>query len=126
MSSSVSSALVNLSSLIQTGIARTGVVDAFNPTPSPSVSTPPPELVTPGVFGFGGVAIIVAAVALLVWDMQRRIRRARYRDEVRAELDAEEAAARDAQTTDALDGAAQIKEAQKKDAQEKTGDEPQA
>jgi len=62
------------------------------PMPTPT-STVPPELVTPGFAGFAAVVILVAAVVLLIWDMNRRIRRVRYRDEVRAELDAEQAAA---------------------------------
>lgn len=61
-------------------------------TPMPT-STVPPELVTPGFVGFAAVIVIVAAVILLIWDMNRRIRRVRYRDEVRDELDAEQAAA---------------------------------
>ena len=59
------------------------------PTPTPTVD---PNLVTPGPVGFVIVAVIVVFAALLIWDMQRRIRRVRYREEVRAELDAEEAA----------------------------------
>ncbi|MGB3733024.1 hypothetical protein [Microbacterium sp.] len=60
------------------------------PMPTPT-STVPPELVTPGFAGFAVVIVIVAAVILLIWDMNRRIRRVRYRDEVREELDAEQA-----------------------------------
>ncbi|MBS1674052.1 MAG: hypothetical protein JSS74_08825 [Actinobacteria bacterium] len=60
------------------------------PTPTPTVD---PNLVTPGPVGFVIVAVLVVFAALLIWDMQRRIRRVRYREEVRAELDAEEAAA---------------------------------
>jgi uncharacterized membrane protein YcjF (UPF0283 family) len=60
------------------------------PMPTPT-STVPPELVTPGFGGFAVVIVIVAAVILLIWDMNRRIRRVRYRDEVREELDAEQA-----------------------------------
>lgn len=73
------------------------------PMPTPT-STVPPELVTPGFAGFAVVIVIVAAVILLIWDMNRRIRRVRYRDEVREELDAEQAA-RDAAggTSDAED-----------------------
>lgn len=59
------------------------------PTPTPTVD---PNLVTPGPVGFVIVAVIVVFAALLIWDMQRRIRRVRYREEVRAELDAEDAA----------------------------------
>lgn len=61
------------------------------PVPTPSM-TVDPELVTPGPIGFGIIVIVVIAVAALIWDMNRRIRRVRYREEVRAELDAEEAA----------------------------------
>ncbi|MBW1639580.1 MULTISPECIES: hypothetical protein [Microbacterium] len=57
-----------------------------SPTPTPTVD---PELVTPGPWGFAIVAILVIGVVVLIWDMQRRIRRVRYREEVRAELDAE-------------------------------------
>ncbi len=62
-------------------------------TPSPSPSGVNPDLVTPGPWGFAAVAFIGIVVILLVWDMLRRIRRARYREEVAAELDAEEKAA---------------------------------
>ena len=64
---------------------------AATPTPTPTVD---PNLVSPGPVGFAIVAVIVLLAAVLIWDMQRRIRRVRYREEVRAELDAEEAAAR--------------------------------
>ncbi|MDR2321900.1 hypothetical protein ACIPY5_17405 [Microbacterium sp. NPDC089698] len=66
---------------------------AATPTPTPTVD---PNLVTPGPVGFVIVAVVVVLAAVLIWDMQRRIRRVRYREEVRAELDAEEAAQRDA------------------------------
>jgi len=65
------------------------------PVPTPSM-TVDPDSVTPGFTGFAIIALIVLAVALLIWDMNRRIRRVRYRAEVREELDAEEAAAREA------------------------------
>ena len=61
------------------------------PMPTPSM-TVAPEAVTPGFVGFAVIVVIVLAVILLIWDMNRRIRRVRYRDEVREELDAEEAA----------------------------------
>ncbi|WP_309127892.1 hypothetical protein [Microbacterium sp.] len=63
------------------------------PVPTPSM-TVDPESVTPGFAGFAMIALIVVVVALLIWDMNRRIRRVRYRAEVREQLDAEEAAAR--------------------------------
>ena len=62
------------------------------PMPTPTM-TVDPDSVTPGVIGFGLMVFLVAVVVLLVWDMNRRIRRVRYREEVRDELDAEQAAA---------------------------------
>ncbi|REJ08186.1 hypothetical protein DY023_01310 [Microbacterium bovistercoris] len=64
------------------------------PMPTPT-STVDPNLVTPGFVGFAIVVVLVVAVILLIWDMNRRIRRVRYREEVREELDAEEAALRE-------------------------------
>ncbi|MFT4282305.1 hypothetical protein [Microbacterium sp.] len=65
------------------------------PTPSPSPTLIDPDRVTPGVAGFIGIAVIAIAVVLLLIDMQRRIRRARYRSEIAEQLDAEAADARD-------------------------------
>lgn len=61
------------------------------PMPTPSM-TVDPNSVTPGFAGFAMIVLIVAAVVLLIWDMNRRVRRVRYREEVREELDAEQAA----------------------------------
>ncbi|WP_309102251.1 hypothetical protein [Microbacterium sp.] len=61
------------------------------PIPTPTM-TVAPEAVTPGFVGFAAIVIVLIAVILLIWDMNRRIRRVRYREEVRAELDAEQAA----------------------------------
>lgn len=61
------------------------------PIPTPTM-TVDPESVTPGFAGFAAVVVILVAVVLLIWDMNRRVRRVRYREEVRAELDAEQAA----------------------------------
>jgi flagellar biosynthesis/type III secretory pathway M-ring protein FliF/YscJ len=66
------------------------------PTPSPSPSDVDPNLVTPGVAGFVLIAILALVVVFLVWDMMRRIRRGRYRAEIREELDAEQLAAEQA------------------------------
>lgn len=69
------------------------VIDALTlmaasvPTPE---STVDPDLVTPGPWGFAAIAFIALAVIVLVWDMLRRVRRGRYRSEIREELDAEE------------------------------------
>ena len=60
---------------------------SFVPTP---VSTVDPELVTPGPWGFAAIAFVALAVILLMWDMLRRVRRGRYRLEIREELDAEQ------------------------------------
>lgn len=61
-------------------------MDTLPPSPSPGVD---PTLVTPGPWGFVAIAFVAIIVIFLVWDMLRRIRRGRYRAEVREELDAE-------------------------------------
>lgn len=63
--------------------------------PSPSPTSPPASEVTPGPWGFAAVVFIGVIVAFLLWDMMRRIRRARYREQVGEELDAEQAAKAD-------------------------------
>jgi hypothetical protein len=67
---------------------------AATPSPGPTVD---PELVTPGPWGFGAMVFIALAVVFLVWDMQRRIRRTRYREEINDELNAEEEAEKQAE-----------------------------
>jgi len=67
------------------------LADAPSPTPTPI----DPDLVSPGVGGFVAVFAIAVVVVLLVIDMTRRIRRLRYREEIGARLDAEQAAAGD-------------------------------
>lgn len=78
------------------------LLETDTPIPTP-VMTVDPESVTPGFAGFAVIVIVLIAVFLLIWDMNRRIRRVRYREEVRAELDAEEAggATDEASATDA-------------------------
>lgn len=49
-----------------------------------------PNTVTPGVIGFIITFGIAAITVLLLIDMNRRIRRTRYRGEIRQQLDAEE------------------------------------
>ncbi|HWV49510.1 MAG TPA: hypothetical protein VN035_08645 [Microbacterium sp.] len=66
------------------------------PMPTPSMTVNPDD-VTPGFIGFAAIVVVLIAVVLLIWDMNRRIRRVRYREEVREELDAEEAAARESE-----------------------------
>lgn len=71
--------------------ALTLAVSDVTPSPVPTVD---PDIVTPGPAGFVAIAFIAVAVIVLIWDMMRRIRRARIRSEVDEQLDAEEAAAR--------------------------------
>lgn len=52
-----------------------------------------PNLVTPGVVGFFATLFVAGMTVLLVFDMVRRIRRSRYREEVGIQLDAEAAEA---------------------------------
>ncbi|WP_235451391.1 hypothetical protein [Yonghaparkia sp. Root332] len=52
-----------------------------------------PNSVTPGVVGFLAIALVTIAAILLIIDMARRVRRVRYRGEVREQLEAERAEA---------------------------------
>jgi hypothetical protein len=52
-----------------------------------------PNLVTPGFEGFLAIAVVTIAAILLILDMTRRVRRVRYRGEVREQLEAERTAA---------------------------------
>nr|WP_194241484.1 hypothetical protein [Galbitalea soli] len=62
------------------------------PTPFPDY-TGDPNLITPGVVGFIITFLVAAATVLLLLDMTRRIRRSRYREEIRQKLEAEAAEA---------------------------------
>lgn len=66
---------------------------AATATPSPTPTLPDPETVTPGVWGFLAIVFVAIAVILLVWDMNRRIRRGRVRADINEELAAEAQAA---------------------------------
>ncbi|APF33118.1 MULTISPECIES: hypothetical protein [Microbacterium] len=68
-------------------------------TPIPEITVDPTS-VTPGPWGFGAIVILTIAVVLLLLDMLRRVRRGRYRAEVREQLDEEDAAARGEQDAD--------------------------
>jgi hypothetical protein len=66
----------------------------IGPNPIDGPGTPPgfdPNTVTPGVEGFIAIAVVAVAVMFLVVDMTRRIRRVRYRGEIREVLEAEQA-----------------------------------
>lgn len=56
------------------------------PTPSPSASVNA-DLITPGVLGFLAILFVTAVTVLLIIDMNRRIRRVRYRGELRDRLE---------------------------------------
>jgi hypothetical protein len=61
-------------------------------TPSPIPEfTGDADAVTPGVIGFVAIFLIAVATVLLVLDMTRRVRRVRYRAEIRERLEAEAA-----------------------------------
>lgn len=65
---------------------------AVNPSPSP-VGPPgysgDPNLITPGPWGFAAIFFVAVVTILLLLDMARRIRRVRYREEVRQLLEGE-------------------------------------
>ncbi|MCU1403322.1 MAG: hypothetical protein JWM70_1646 [Microbacteriaceae bacterium] len=63
---------------------------AATPAPDPNFN---PDSVTPQWIGFLATFLVAVATVLLVLDMTRRIRRVRYRDEIRMTLEAERAAA---------------------------------
>ncbi|WP_411722018.1 hypothetical protein [Mycetocola sp.] len=70
---------------------------ATTPSPTPSLEIDPND-VTPGPAGFFIVALLAAAVILLIFDMQRRVRRVNHKAEIgerlQAELDERDRAAR--------------------------------
>jgi hypothetical protein len=63
-----------------------------SPTPFPDY-TGDPNLITPGVWGFIAILVVGVVTIFLLIDMTRRIRRSRYREEVRIKLEEEQAAA---------------------------------
>jgi len=66
----------------------------IGPNPIDDPGTPPgfdPNTVTPGVEGFIAIAVVAIMVIFLLVDMTRRIRRVRYRGEIRELLEAEQA-----------------------------------
>jgi large-conductance mechanosensitive channel len=60
-----------------------------SPSPTPGEFTGDVNIVTPGIIGFIVTFLIAVATVFLIIDMTRRVRRVRYRDQVRAELEAE-------------------------------------
>lgn len=79
---------------VVTALTARAIVWLADPTPSPVPAYEgDPNLVTPGVIGFVITFLIAAATVLLLLDMTRRVRRVRYREEVREQLAAEAAEA---------------------------------
>ncbi len=76
--------------MIADAFLRASVWLAATPSPTPT-GGPSDDQVTPGVVGFVVTFLFAVAVVLLVLDMVRRIRRVRYRAEIAAKLDAEQA-----------------------------------
>lgn len=69
-------------------------VTEVTPSPSPSfgVYTGDEDLVTPGVIGFVITFLVALITVFLLVDMNRRVRRTRYTQEIREKLEAEAAA----------------------------------
>lgn len=80
---SVAASLSILSSHVVTVLAETS-----NPNTTPATA-PNDNLVTPGVWGFVAIFAVGIATVLLIVDMTRRIRRTRYRGEIREQIELE-------------------------------------
>jgi hypothetical protein len=68
-------------------VARLAVA-VTTPSPTPTAEFDP-DTVSPGPLGFLAIFFVAVVVLLLMVDMTRRIRRTRYREEIRARLEAE-------------------------------------
>lgn len=75
----------------------TRLPEGLGPNPIDDPLIPPfqgdPNTVTPGVAGFFAIFFVAVASIFIIVDMARRIRRVRYRGEVRERLEAERVAA---------------------------------
>jgi hypothetical protein len=67
-----------------------GWLMAATPVPDPNFNN---DTVTPTWVGFLVTFLVAVATVLLIMDMVRRIRRVRYREEIREKLEAERKAA---------------------------------
>ena len=65
------------------------VIRAATPPPLVPPSNVPDDLVTPGVWGFAITFAVIIVVVVLIVDMVRRVRRINYRAAVREQLEAE-------------------------------------
>lgn len=79
------------------------VITASNPSPQPNVG-PDGDNVTPGVVGFLATLFIALGAVALIFDMIRRIRRMRYREEIATKLDQEQNEAVAGASTDNVEG----------------------
>lgn len=70
------------------GLIALGLLPADTVDPIPD-SEVPADLVSPGILGFVVTAALAIVTILLILDMSRRVRRARYRGEVAELLEAE-------------------------------------
>lgn len=70
-------------------------ITALTVVPAETRSDYDPDAVSPGPVGFAVVALLAIALFFLGYDMLRRLRRSKYRAEIRAEL-AEELEANEA------------------------------
>jgi hypothetical protein len=77
--------------------------EGLGPNPIDDPLIPPfqgdPNTVTPGVAGFFAIFFVAVASIFIIVDMARRIRRVRYRGEVRERLEAEQLAAGQGETS---------------------------
>jgi hypothetical protein len=69
-------------------VLRGSVALTTTPTPMPAYEGDP-NLITPGVLGFVAIFLVAAATVFLLLDMNRRIRRTKYRIEVQERLEEE-------------------------------------
>ncbi|WP_367120420.1 hypothetical protein [Microcella sp.] len=79
--------------MIVFGLASLLAPMGIGPNPIDEPGTPPgfdPDTVTPGVAGFVAIALVAIAAIFLMVDMSRRIRRVRYRGEIRERMEAEQ------------------------------------
>ena len=68
------------------------IIDILYLAATPSPKPFDENSVTPGWIGFTAMFLIGAATIALIFDMVRRLRRTRYRGEIRERLEAERAA----------------------------------
>jgi hypothetical protein len=71
-----------------TDIALRLAAAVTTPSPTPTAEFDP-DTVSPGPLGFIAIFFVAVMVLLLMVDMTRRIRRTRYREEIRGRLEAE-------------------------------------